>query len=574
MKRIYTLLLLSAAALTMNATVKPRYRTATTAPWVQTEESADADHHHQRRTVGVHDLASLGSMGSPNIPVILVQFADKKFISGLPEGEQCETQEQADMVGDFYDLFCNGLRDDAGYCTEIGSFGAIREFFRDQSAGQFTPNFHVIGPVTLDQGYAYYGKNSGSRKDVNIKEFYKESLLKAQELQEDWTIFDNNGDGTIDMAFFIFAGEGENGGGGANTIWPKEEANGGTIEGVQYGCYACCNETYKEETDGIGVFVHELSHALGLPDFYDYNYVAYGLDYWDVMDSGCYCQDGAHPCGYSAYEKDFMGWQPLITLSPEEAQHLVLAPQHAGGQAYKIVSPDNANEYFIIENRQNELWDTYIGRGTERTKMHGLLISHIDFTQGSWTGNRLNSTLNRQRYSIIPADGDIYSYMNVTNAAEYNDFYLSVIGDLFPGAHGVTEWLGTESVDMAYRTTEEVTETVTETIDGEEVTHEVTNTVEVIKTQTLPVTYNGSELNQPLRNIVELEDGTIELDYCPDGKVPTAIAAAPVCDQRNATLYTLSGQAIGTVRMQGQHPNLDALPAGIYIVNKQKYVVR
>lgn len=557
MKKLYTLILLAMVATTLQATVKPRYRgaQATAVQMNETEVVGEMRGQGPRR-VGVHSDAPLASVGSPRVPVILVQFPDLKFTSGLPDGAQCETQEDIEAVAAYFDLFCNGLRDDTGYYTGAGSLGAIREYFRDQSAGQFTPDFHVIGPVTLDNGYAYYGKN-GSSKDTNINSFFKDGIKKAQELVNEWNMFDNDGNGTVDMAFFVFAGEGENAYNistrpeAADYIWPKEMASGGTIDGVEYGCYACCNETYKGNPDGIGVFVHELSHALGLPDLYDYNYVAFGMDYWDIMDSGCYCNDGKVPCGYSAYEKDFMGWQSLNALDTDTPEHLVLEPLHAGGQAYKMVNPGNANEYYILENRQTGLWDSFIGKGTEKTKMHGMLITHIDYLELSWRNNRLNSSRDRQRCSVVPADGEIYSYMNVENLDEYNSFYLSAIADLFPGSQMVTEWEGTQDVTMPYK-----------------------NSAGTLLTQSLPISYSGSPINQPLRNIVEREDGVIELDYCPDGKLPTDISAALLTERRDATVYTLSGVAIGKVRMQGQHPTLDGLPAGIYIVDKRKYTVK
>ena len=156
----------------------------------------------------------------------------------------------------------------------------------------FKPKFHVIGPVTLDKGYAHYGENASFYTDKNINEFFSEALTKAQAIQASWEDFDNDGDGVVDMAFFIYAGEGENGCDDPNTIWPKEMESGGTINGTAYGAYACCNEVFDGATDGTGTMCHELSHALGLPDFYDTNYKMYGMDYWDLMDSGNYCENG------------------------------------------------------------------------------------------------------------------------------------------------------------------------------------------------------------------------------------------------------------------------------------------
>ena len=559
MKRFYTFLLLVAFCLTTFATIKPRYEgwRADWEPGMIPASDMSEQPMHGPRKVGLHSNAPLTSFGSPKVPVILVQFPDLKFIAGLPEGRQCETEEDIDLVGDYYDLFCNGLRDETGYWTEGGSMGAIREYFRDQSYGLFTPEFYIIGPVTLDNSYIYYGKNSGSRKDVNISSFYSEAITKAQQLCSDWSIFDNNKDNVVDMAFFVFAGPGENAFNlnkypeATNYIWPKEQASGGTLNNVKYGCYACCNETYKDKPDGIGVFVHELSHAMGLPDLYDYNYLAFGMDYWDIMDSGCYCNNGYTPCNYSAYEKDFMGWQALITLNPDEPQHLLLDPMHLDGKGYKIVSSENANEYYVLENHQPGSWDTYIGKGTDKTKMHGMLVTHINYLQASWTSNRLNSSLTPQRCSIIPADGILDSYMNVYSSADLNIFYPSALGDPFPGYYNVTAWEGTDSIDMPYWTTAKIKVENRDTI------------VDTLMVQKLPPIYKG-EYDQPLRNIVENADGTIELDYCPGGQVPTAITALAAPEQKRYedTLYDLQGRRV-------QHAT-----QGFYIRNGRKILYR
>ena len=555
MKRLYIFLFLTVATLSLQATVKPRYQGWQSHYTEEQVEQPNTNVYLQGpRRVGKHSTAPLTSLGSPRVPVILVQFQDLKFISGLPEGTTCETQEDIELVNAYYDLFCNGLRDETSHWTSGGSAGAIREYFRDQSDGIFKPDFYIIGPVTLDNGYAYYGEN-GSSKDKNINLFFSESVRKAQEIYSNWSMFDNDGNGSVDMAFFVFAGEGENAYDTSkvpeakNYIWPKEQATGGTINSVSYGCYACCNETYKGVSDGIGVFVHELSHALGLPDMYDYNYKAYGLDYWDIMDSGCYCQSGYVPCGYSAYEKDFMGWTSLITLDPSEPQHLVLEPQQKGGKTYKILHPSNNNEYYILENRQNKGWDTFIGRGNKDNKSHGMLITHIDYEESLWTSNRLNTNpLSHQRCTIIAADGIIHSYMNVYDVDTYNEFLASVKGDPFPGSGNVTSWEGTEDIVMPY--------------------------IESMKTVSLPVSYTGNSLDQPLLNIVELADGTIELDYCPGGKVPTAVQYTLANTETEAAVYSITGQKLGMVRMQGKHPQIDNLPAGIYLVQGRKYIVK
>lgn len=457
------LLMLTMLSIPAQGTVKARFSRPA---WITPAFVANPDAHPAEdnevdvpflkgpRKVGSQATAPLKAKGSPLVPVILVQFSDLHFTSGLgtdAEGKPVQCQSEADeaVVNNLFNLFCNG-KGDGSYYTGTGSNGSITEYFRDQSDGQFTPRFVVIGPVTLDSVYSYYGKNKPS-KDANLSKFYEQAIKKAQAKFSEWSQFDNDGNGTVDMAFFVYAGEGENGGGGAETIWPQEQSSGGTINDTSYGCYACCNETYKGVIDGIGVFVHELSHALGLPDLYDKNYKLYGLDYWDVMDSGCYCHDGYCPCNYSAYEREFMGWTRLETLDPDEPRELTL--YHSSSfythdyewNAYKIVNPANANEYYVIENRQPTGWDLYIGRGNDVNKMKGMIIFHVDYIANRWSSNTVN-TQATQLLTIRPADGVLHSYMDVNDMDKYTQWMFSTYGDLYPGYYKVTSFKGEQQV--------------------------------------------------------------------------------------------------------------------------------
>lgn len=477
------------------------------------------------RQVGLASTAPLPSVGSPKIPIILVQFSDLKFM----------VSEIEDSVRSYFDRFCNGTNNGVNY-TGGGSYGAVKDYFIAQSDSLFQPCFDVIGPVTLPNSYKYYGKDSAYSKDVNIYEFYQEAIKLAQSLQSDWNQFDNDLDGVIDMVYFIYAGEGQNGSDDTYTIWPKEQGSGGTIGGVKYGSYGCSNEVYNGEIDGIGTICHELSHALGLPDLYDTNYVAFGMDYWDIMDSGNYCANGKCPCGYSAYEKDFMGWKKLIELTPDNPQTLTLQPLSEGGGGYKITNVENPDEYYVLDNRQNTGWDLYVGYSTERYgKAHGMLVTHVDYLQSSWTSNRVNTSKNHQRLTLIPADGELL-IRNSSNAIAY---LSSMQGDPYPGSMEVTALKDEKAV-----------------------------------------VYAGGTMNQPITNIVESEDGAITFSYCID-EVENAIedidANTSCFELANGTLKANSGGEVynlaGVLVSKLQSGESVLLKSGVYIV-RSKHVVK
>jgi len=448
------------------------------------------------RRVGTLATAPLPCMGSPMVPIVLVQFADTKFTVA-------DTDEKVNAL---FDDFCNKPNGK----TEGGSWGSIYDYFNEQSDGQFTPRFKVIGPVTLSEGFAYYGKDSstGSR-DVNIGAFFSESCkLAIAEPDVKWSDFDNNNDGKVDFVFFVFAGAAQNTkDADPNLIWPKESATQYTVtygnQSVTFGGYGCCNELYKDVLDGIGTMCHELSHAIGLPDTYDYGYNYFGMDYHDVMDTGAYQMQGKQPCCYTAYERDFMGWRPIKEVEKDASVTLVLDPMEKNGHAYKILNDGqpSGNEYFILENRQNLGFDTYYGCPTPEMyynygTSHGLLITHIDYSSSAWNANNLNSS-KHQRMTPVPADG----VLNIYRSVPTEQYCKSLHDDLYPGSINKTEL---SSYDV----------------------------------------YTGA-ITQTITNIVEHDDGTITVDI--NGGDPTAINGVE-SDAITTELFSVSGIKISALQ--------------------------
>ena len=103
------------------------------------------------------------SIGSPVIPVVMVNFADRTFTDTI----------DATKVTRFFN--------EQGYADEQGSKGSVKDYFTAQSQGLFTPTFSVVATVTLPKGYAYYGANSTSgRIDEHITDFITDALAQAE----------------------------------------------------------------------------------------------------------------------------------------------------------------------------------------------------------------------------------------------------------------------------------------------------------------------------------------------------------------------------------------------------------
>ena len=143
-----------------------------------------------KRRIGSLATAALPSFGSPKIPVILVQFSDRHFSVGETEEEVNEQYQQVFNAGE-------NIHPGTSYCS-------AKEYFRNQSENLFTPDFDIIGPVTLEKSYTYYGEDSGGHHDIHISDFYRDACQKAIQQNVDWSLYDNNQNGTVDLVFFIY----------------------------------------------------------------------------------------------------------------------------------------------------------------------------------------------------------------------------------------------------------------------------------------------------------------------------------------------------------------------------------
>ncbi len=370
-------------------------------------ESADHPSYGKGLFPGTH----FPTVGEQKGLVVLVEYKDAKF-----------------NLKDPHDYFSRLLNEEN--FSDYKATGSARDYYIENSNGMFMPQFDVYGPVTLSQNRSYYG---GNDRDGNDKAPEKMAIEACQQLDAsvDFSQYDRDGDGYIDNVYVFYAGQGEASGGSANTVWPHswDVRYGSSVpyifDGVQLANYACSNEWFSSGPDGIGTFVHEFSHVMGLPDIYSTVYnSSFTPGEWCVMDQGPYNNDSRTPPCYGAFERNALGWcKPRILDAPGSYELNSIIDSN---EAY-LIPTSSANEFFLLENRQKTGWDSYIPG-------HGMLIWHIDYNANVWSSNEVNNTPKHQYVDIEEADG---------SQSEY-----SRAGDAFPGTSKVTSFTDSTNPSM------------------------------------------------------------------------------------------------------------------------------
>lgn len=442
--------------------------------------------------------------GGHHFLVILAEFPDKRFV-----------------VPNAHEEFFNMLNQ-TGY-SNYAATGSAADYYKTTSTGQFDPTFDVYGPVMMDHGYGYYG---GGSDDSAAGAMIVEACRKI-DADADFSIYDTDGDGEVDNVYVFYAGLGEADGGDPSTIWPhswnlsdqgRDEVS---LDGVTVDRYACSSELDGEsKMNGIGTFCHEFAHVLGLPDLYNTSSMTTALTpgEWSLMDRGSYTNDGRTPPLMSGYERFELNWIEPVTVS--HPKNGVLQPISANC-VYRI-NTERENEYFILENRQQQGWDSYLPG-------HGMLVWHIDYNPNIWDRNVVNRDPSHQYVDIVEANGATSS----TRASGFS----------FPGADHVTQltnlrsWSGM-AVDLPITDIEENDGVVRFKVAGgkEDVMPTVLETPADVTPTSLTLRWQSVAVAQRYLVDIIASDGTKAVDHLDVGNVTefTATSLQP------ATVYVCS----------------------------------
>ena len=419
----------------------------------------------QRRAAQAARAQEHIASGRKHFPVILVEFDDVPFSQVDPN------------------LAFTRLLNEEGY-SEYGGTGSARDYFYDNSHGLFEPVFDVFGPFKLSGNKKYYGANDDDGNDKHPVQALVEGC-RGLDGQIDFSQYDADGDGVVDLVFMYYAGYGEADSSDPDTIWPHQRelhrtGTSLTLDGVSIDAYACTNElngvgAYQDLLCGIGTTCHEFSHALGLPDFYDTDYnrfngFAAGLFNYSLMGGGCHNNDDRTPPYFNVEERILLGWldRDDALLDIERTGPVTLTPVRDGIARRTLT--DTEGEYFLYECRDLSGWDRYI-------PAPGLIVYHVDRSSRTvhilggeypastlWNYWRVTNSINENGshpcFYVVPAadpDNLRFGYQRVDGNYVFLDEYAPRIP--FPGSLNVTEftarsWNGVESpvhlTDIAY----------------------------------------------------------------------------------------------------------------------------
>ena len=272
---------------------------------------------------------------------------------------------------------------------------SMRDYFDEVSGGALNVEGEVFGPYTLDGDAAEYSSGSS---------FVRDSV----EIADDDIYYPD-----FDAVVAIHSGPGGESTGDDNDIWSAHwpsitiTTDDDDENGDDYIVRRITQVPEYQESGGernpLGVWCHEFGHELGLPDFYDTDGSSEGAGNWAVMAAGSWGNNGETPVYFSAFSRYWLGWEEPVLIEDDVA-NFVIEPVSEGGKIYKLPIPGNWSEskqYFLLENRQQTRYDTYIPG-------EGLLIWHIDeeIMDSKWSSNTVNNDEEHKGMDLEEADGD------------------------------------------------------------------------------------------------------------------------------------------------------------------------
>lgn len=257
--------------------------------------------------------------------------------------------------------------------------------------------------IRLNRTMVYYG---GGDFDVERKSELVRDAVKAGSssvLYEDGL-----------KLLIVHAGDDQAATGKSNDIWSFADIGDGRVATPQ-GVFVM-SVAVVAETDPLGVFAHETTHMLGLPDLYATGGQSELVGRWDLMATGAWTDLGRQPSHLSSWSKIRLGWitpSEVRGISFGETASVQLTPLETSGGGYKVVKLDvSSTSYYLVEGREKVGFDAAL-------PSFGVLLLKVNNSTFGYGTVRVVSPSGSLTSATLPVGG-LYS-----NATE--QFNLSVL---------------------------------------------------------------------------------------------------------------------------------------------------
>jgi len=296
-------------------------------------------------------------------------------------------------------------------------FDSLRNFYRRSSYNQLTVEGNVLGWYQAPYARSTVAPLDSEYNSQALEKLIKEALNYYEAQGHDFSQYDNDGDGAVDYFCVFWTGpHGE----WATFWWGYYTGFSDAsyrLDGKRLTNYSWQWElsNYPGGTFGPSVIIHETGHALGVPDYYDYDDAIGprgGVGNLDIMDG-----TGDHNC----FSKFMLDWiTPTVVSTGSQTvslrasglypDALIFMPGAVPGRIF--------NEFFMVQNRYRSGNDTNLF-----TVSDGLILWHVDSRLDSRSYDFLydNSFAAHKLLRLMEADGleEIETYNASANAGDY-----------------------------------------------------------------------------------------------------------------------------------------------------------
>ena len=387
-----------------------RYRRDGSLPWRAAAARSLGNHRmapHLAARLSSTKVAAGGwglpAQGSPRVLALLIAFSD---YPGFTDPAAVDAK-----------LFGDG--DPMAHPYE-----SLRNFYRRASY-----NLLEIGGSTLGWYTAPYPRSAVEQTTAGREAVIREAITSFDAAGHDFSQYDNDGNGAIDYFIVVWTGPHDD---WAEFWWgylTSFQDSSFQVDGTRLGVYSWQWENYDwPGSFSPTVVIHETGHALGLPDYYDYDDSIGprgGVGGLDQMDSNW----GDHNC----FSKYVLGW-----LTPEAVNQgtveFLLSPTGDAPEAALLMNgnlrTDPYGEHFMVQFRRRQANDSDY-------PADGLLVWHVDARTDPGGGFLYdNSYTEHKLLRLMEADG--LEEIEQNGSADAGDFYTpgQVFGtDTHPSSH-------------------------------------------------------------------------------------------------------------------------------------------